>query len=99
MSGIAVGESSTPSKKARTPKVLDHLEIHPKLGGGHIVRHVYTGYEHDPKSVEFNKTGIAKGGEHIASHLAKHAGLPTGGPKGEEYDEHDESETEDEIRD
>jgi hypothetical protein len=93
MSGIAVGESSTPSKKARTPKVLDHLEIHPKLGSGHIVKHVYTGYEHDPKTVEFNKAGVAKGGEHIAAHLTKHAGLPGLEPD----DKRDESETEDEL--
>jgi hypothetical protein len=70
---IQVAETS---KAKRAPKALSHLEIHPKLGGGHVVKHVYTGYSHEPKEYQFNKDGIAKGGEHIADHLAKHAGLP-----------------------
>lgn len=65
------------SKQAKkSPKSLRNLEIHPQLGGGHIVRHVYTGYEHEPKEVKFNKDGKSQGGEHIQAHLAKHAGLP-----------------------
>jgi hypothetical protein len=94
MSEIQVAESNTPKKKT-TKKTLDRLELHPKLGGGHIVKHVYSGYEHDPLEVEFNKAGKAKGGEHIVSHLSKHGGLP--GLEG--YDKHGESETEDEIED
>lgn len=86
--GIQVAESSKPKKGA---KVLAHLEIHPKLGGGHIVKHVYEGYDHEAKSVKFNEQGKSQGGEHIADHLAKHAGL-------EGYDERAESETEDEIK-
>lgn len=70
--GIEVAEASKP--KAR-PKALRHLEIHPKLGGGHVVRHVYTDYSHEPKEYSFNKEGVTKGGEHIADHLAKHAGI------------------------
>jgi hypothetical protein len=85
---IAVAES----KKKNTPKTLSHLEIHPQLGGGHVVKHVYSGYQHDPKEVKFNEKGVAKGGEHIAAHLAKHAGLPG-------YDKRQESETEQEIED
>jgi hypothetical protein len=72
MADIAVAESK---RKAR-PKVLDHLEIHPQLGGGHIVKHVYTDYSHEPKEVKFNGAGKSQGGEHIQSHLNKHAGLP-----------------------
>jgi len=71
---VQVAESTTPKKKAKA--TLDHLELHPKLGGGHIVKHVYTGYEHDAKEVQFNKDGKSQGGEHIQAHLAKHAGLP-----------------------
>lgn len=71
--GPQVAESSRPKKPA---KVLSHLEIHPRMGGGHIVKHVYTSYEHNSKEVHFNEDGVAKGGEHIQSHLAKHAGLP-----------------------
>ena len=90
--GIQVAETSRPKKAA---KVLSHLEIHPKMGGGHIVKHVYTSYQHEPKEVHFNEDGKAKGGEHIQAHLAKHAGLPHTPAEG--YEERDESETEDEI--
>jgi hypothetical protein len=87
MAGIAMAEST----KKRTPKTLDHLEIHAQLGGGHIVKHVYTGYEHDSKDVKFNEEGKTQGGEHIQSHLDKNAGLPpmTGkeGAGGETEDE------------
>lgn len=93
MSGIQVAETSRPKK---TPKTLDHIEIHPKLGGGHIVKHVYNGYEHDPKEVQFNEDGKAKGGEHIMNHLVKHAGIPMPDGK-EEYDETPESETEEDV--
>ena len=73
MAGIQVAESSKPK---RSKRVLDSLEIKPKLGGGHIVTHRYQGYDHEPKPVEFNESGKGPGGEHIASHLAKHGGLP-----------------------
>ena len=90
MPGIQVAETSKPKVG---PKSLDHLEIHPKMGGGHIVKHVYSGYQHEPKEVHFNEAGVAKGGERIASHLAKHAGLPGL----TNYDKRDESETEEEL--
>ena len=92
MPSIQVSESSKPKK---SPQTLSHLEIHPKLGGGHVVKHVYSGYDHQPKEYSFNKDGKAKGGEHIADHLAKHAGLPGL----ESYDQHEHSETEEEIAD
>jgi hypothetical protein len=75
MPGIQVSESSKPKARA---KVLKHLEIQAQLGGGHIVRHVYTDYQHEPKDVKFNKEGKSQGGEHIVAHLTKHAGLPAG---------------------
>lgn len=81
MAGIQVAETSKPK---RGKQVLDHLEVHPKLGGGHIVKHVYQGYEHEPKSVEFNEEGKGPGGEHVASHLAKHGGLPVEAANDEE---------------
>jgi hypothetical protein len=56
------------------------MEIHPKMGGGHIVKHVYSGYEHDPMEVHFDedgkRQGKGSGGEHVMAHLQKHAGLP-----------------------
>ena len=76
MPEIAIAESS----KKRRPKTLDHLEIHPQLGGGHVVKHVYTDYAHDTKEVKFNEDGKSQErgahGEHILHHLTKHAGLP-----------------------
>lgn len=73
MGGIQVAEAT---KEKRQPKTLDHLEIHPQLGGGHVIKHVYSGYQHDAMDVKFNAAGKAKGGEHITAHLAKHAGIP-----------------------
>ena len=90
--GIAMAESS----KKNTPKTLDHLEIHPQLGGGHIVKHFYSGYEHDSKDVKFNEAGTAKGGEHIQKHLDKYAGLPAAAGN-DKQEKNDESETEDEV--
>jgi len=73
MAGIQVAESTA---KKRSPKTLDHLELHPQLGGGHIVKHVYTGYDHESKEVKFNAEGKSQGGEHIMKHLMKHGGIP-----------------------
>lgn len=73
MAGIQTAEAKKPKQQ---PKVLDHLSVHPKMGGGHIVKHHYTSYQHEPMEVHFNDNGKAKGGEHISAHLAKHAGLP-----------------------
>lgn len=64
------------SKPKKGPKTLKRLELESQLGGGHVVRHVYTDYAHEPKEVKFNKDGKSQGGEHIVAHLAKHAGLP-----------------------
>lgn len=89
---IQVAEST---KKPRGKKVLSHIEIHPKLGGGHMVRHVYHGFGHEPTEYEFNGQGITQGGTSIQSHLAKHAGLRNEGK--EPYDLRKESETEKEI--
>ncbi len=84
---IQVAESNKGKKAQRT---LAHLEIHPVLGAGHMVRHVYAGFGAEPKEVKFNKDGKSQGGEHISAHLAKHAGLP-------EYSQRDHSETEERI--
>jgi hypothetical protein len=83
MAEIQVAEARKPRK---SPQTLDHLELHPQLGGGHIVKHVYSGYGHQPKEYKFNEEGVAKGGEHIVAHLVKHAGLPGVKAAGEEKD-------------
>lgn len=91
---IQVAETS---KAKSTKKALSHLELHRKLDGGHIVRHVYHGFGHEPEDHHFNAEGRAegrgKGGQHILKHLQKHGGLPGLA----DYDKREESETEDEI--
>jgi hypothetical protein len=83
--GIAIAEST---KAKKSPKVLDHLEIHPRLGGGHIIEHHYTGYQHEKESHKFSEDQ----GERAMKHIAKHAGLPhpeleeQGGSEPEEFD-------------
>jgi hypothetical protein len=73
MAGIQVAEANS---RKKSPKTLDHLELHPQLGGGHLVKHVYSGYDHEPKEYKFNANGKSQGGEHIVRHLVKHGGLP-----------------------
>lgn len=69
MDGISVAESH---KAKRQPKVLRRMEIEPRLGGGHIITHHYTSYQHEPKAHEFAKDE----GEEAMQHIAQHAGLP-----------------------
>jgi len=101
--GLVTAESGTSKKKAVARKTVDHLELHPKMGGGHIVKHVYSGYEHDPMEVHFGKDGTREGKgsghQHVLEHLTKHGGLPPIEKGREPYDEREESETEDEIKD
>lgn len=87
MAGIQVAESTSSAKKGR--KALSHLEIHPKLGGGHFVKHVYSNFEHVSKEVNFGKDE----GQKMLHHIAKHTNVPN--PRGEK----EESETDDEIED
>lgn len=66
------------SRALRARKALSHIEIYPKLGGGHLVRHVYHGWgkEQEFTFITFNQDGKTQGGEHIQQHVTKHAGLP-----------------------
>jgi hypothetical protein len=88
MAQVQVAETNKPRAKA---KVLDHVSIHPRMGGGHVVKHSYTSYQHEPMEVHFGEDGkrVGKGGgEHIVSHLIKHAGLPSiAGGEGKTADE------------
>jgi hypothetical protein len=86
---IETAEAANPKKR---PQVLSHIEIHPKLGGGHIVKHVYEGYSHDPKNVSFNAVGKSRGGEHVTAHVMKHAGLPAAADSTENETEEEEEE-------
>ena len=91
MPGVTVVEGKVPGKGQRTgPKVLAHIEIHPKMGGGHMVKHVYSGYQHEPKEYSFKKDE----GERAMAHIARHAGLPMGEGSGEGEEEGPEAEEE-----
>jgi hypothetical protein len=80
MAGI-VAASAKPPKVG--PKVLSHIEIHPKLGGGHIVKHVFSGYQHDPREFQFG----ADEGDRAAAHIARHTNLPLNGRAEDEPDD------------
>jgi len=79
---------SSGKRSERSKKTLDHIEIHPRLGGGAIIRHQYAGYEHKPEDHNFKQDQ----GEKFAAHLAKHTGFPLSSA-----DRSKASETEEEI--
>ena len=60
------------AKPKKSPKVIDHIRIHPKMGGGAIVAHHYTSMEHEPKQHEFGMTD----GSGFHEHLATVTGMP-----------------------
>jgi hypothetical protein len=62
-------------KMPKGKKVLAHIEIHPRMGGGHTVRHVYAGFQHEPKEYQFKENE----GKKAMAHIARHAGMPAGG--------------------
>ena len=87
MEQLIKSAESSGKRAERKQKTIDHIEIHPKLGGGHIVKHVYTGYSAEPEDKSFGP----KEGKSFAAHLAKHTGVPL------QYGGKDKSETESEI--
>ena len=60
----------TPKMKA--PKVVEHMRIHPAMGGGVTVAHHFTSMEHEP---EVHKFG-ADQGMAFHEHMATHTGMP-----------------------
>lgn len=69
MAGISVASSAS---HKRAPKVLKRMEIEPRLGGGHVITHHYSSFQHEPDSHEFE----GDEGDAAMKHIAKHAGLP-----------------------
>lgn len=72
---MPIQTAASAKKVGKAQRTLAHLEIHPALGSGHMVRHVYAGFGHEPKETKFNSAGRAQGGEHILDHIKKYAGL------------------------
>ncbi len=68
-----VASVSAHQKPAKSvPKVLEHIRIMPKMGGGVTVAHHYSSYEHEPKMHEFGMTD----GSGFHEHIATHTGMP-----------------------
>lgn len=67
----AVGQmaAKTPKKPA---KILDHIRIMPKMGGGVHVEHHYTSGMHEPKVHSFGMTD----GSGFKNHLQTFTGMP-----------------------
>ena len=53
------------------PKVLEHMRVHPQLGGGVRVEHHYTHFEHPPTVHEFGP----QEGSKFHSHMTQHTGM------------------------
>lgn len=66
-------------KQPKLPKkVLDHIRISPRMGGGVTAMHHYDSYQHEPKPHEF---GADKGKE-FAAHMQEHTGMDMGAGEG-----------------
>lgn len=69
----------TIAKAKAAPKVLDHIRVHPRMGGGVRVEHHHTSMEHEPKVYNFGQND----GEAFADHLLKRSGMSWGGDDGQ----------------
>jgi len=69
-------------KSKRVPKVLKHLEVAPRMGGGVHVTHHYIHYQHEPEVHSFKDHE----GERAMKHIGKHAGLMIDEEEGSEPD-------------
>ena len=53
------------------PKTLDHIRVHPMMGGGVTVEHHFKEMAHEPKVHKFKATQ----GEAFHDHMAQHTGM------------------------
>lgn len=90
MVATSPGMVEVEGRAKKGPKMLQHLEIHPGLKGGHMVRHVYSGYKHDPSEYHF------KAGEQgrMVSHIQHHLGLKAVKGEGSAHENANDAETE-----
>lgn len=59
-------------KPTKPAKVVDHIRIHPQMGGGVTVAHHYTSIEHEPAVHNFGMTD----GSGFHKHIASVTGMP-----------------------
>jgi hypothetical protein len=90
MTTSGVGVVAEGKKPKGGPKILAHLEIHPAIGGGHTVRHVYSGYQHESRQYSF------KDGEddRLSEHLHRHLGIKPVKAEGSMHENEEDIETE-----
>ena len=67
------------NKAKAAPKVVEHIRVHPRMGGGVRVEHHHTSYEHPPKIHNFSKDE----GEKFTDHMMKHTGMSWAGEEGD----------------
>lgn len=66
-----IRSSEVASNRKAAPKVLDHIRVHPSMGGGVRVEHHYTSFEHAPKTHNFEPQDAEK----FHAHMSEHTGL------------------------
>jgi hypothetical protein len=70
--GLARAAQMPMEPKVKKPKkVLEHIRIHPSMGGGVRVEHHFTSYEHPMELHEFGKGD----GEKFRDHIEDHTGM------------------------
>ncbi len=79
------------AKPKKAKGSMSHMEVHPRLAGGVIVKHVPMGYDSEPKEHVFKKTEGAR----FHAHMAKHTGMGAVKGEGSKHENAEEIDTED----
>lgn len=69
-----IRSSEVQRNQKESPKVMDHMRIHPQMGGGVRIEHHFTDFQHAPKVHEFD----AEAGDKMAEHIFKYTGMKYG---------------------
>jgi len=86
----AIVEATGEKPKKGRAGALSHLEIHPKLAGGVVVKHVPMGYSSEPKEHVFKKSEGAR----FEAHIRKHTGMAAVQGEGSNHENAENIETE-----
>ena len=66
------GYDSRATKQEKVKKALAHIEIHHAENGGHIVKHIFQHYSHEPEMHAFGKGE----GKDVLAHISKTMDVP-----------------------
>ena len=69
--GIAQAPATTRRSVKKAVKMLDHMRVSPRMGGGVTVEHHFKDYEHKPEPHQFGP----EDGAGFHAHMSKHTGL------------------------